>query len=81
MTSTFRPLFGLDDDAPESGDDVDEDVTDAAGERPTVGVADDPKDASQPMPMALSLFSLSRCAKSSSPDLSRASSLKAKMDR
>jgi hypothetical protein len=49
-------LFGLDDDAPESGDDADDDVADAAGDRPTVGVETDANDAL--IPMALSLFSL-----------------------
>ena len=49
--------MGLDDDAPESGDDVDEDVAEADGDRPTVGVVDaDANDAL--IPMALSLFSL-----------------------
>ena len=58
ITSTsFLSLLGLDDDAPESGDDVDEDVAEADGDRPTVGVVDaDANDAL--IPMALSLFSL-----------------------
>ena len=62
--------MGLDDDAPESGDDVvDDDAVDADGDRPTVGVDDDANDAL--MPMALSLFSLSTPMTSSSWDWSR----------
>jgi len=62
--------LGLDDDAPESGDDVvDDDAVDADGDRPTVGVDADAKEAL--MPMALSLFSLLTPTTSSSFDRSR----------
>ena len=64
MTSTFWLLFGLADEAPESGDEAvdDDDDVDIVGD--VLGVDAEAKEAF--IPMALSLFSLLTIANSSS---------------